>query len=528
MPTPPRRAKPKPKPPPSKPKPPPPRAAEPDGVLLTRATAAVADSSGGWSPERFAGAVQAKVSPPGARPCPSREPLPPQLDEESAAWARASIGSDFNGALEDAHDASDSLARASAAVVDTSVFDASGEWSPQRCAGGVRAELRTPHARPHPPRKPPPPQIDTKPEQWGSQCTARERASSASGTGSDFDKLPQGDAHQASVRLTRATAAVADAAVVDTPSEWSPRRSAGGVHAELQQTYTEPGAWDSPQGERERASSLDSAGSGSDELLSTDQFAQQVSLDAGELARTITLVGKSARTEASSAGAALIDGEELSGNEAEVESEPEPQLESEPEPYVSVGPHFDVARLQAAAHARANPVWERSPQNGGPKGCGWCDQTFCTTRLRYHCHRCGWAVCDRCSPHQMILDTWLAHAKPHKVRHDVSDTALRVCDGCARAAHDPAAAPVFYLATIQRFSDHTSVRQVGPFKSDALAEWDAASAFDMHALFEMLPGATAATVLNRSLLMRDETALVLQRKVEASFAANTGRVKAEN
>lgn len=90
-----------------------------------------------------------------------------------------------------------------------------------------------------------------------------------------------------------------------------------------------------------------------------------------------------------------------------------------------------------------------------------------------------------------------------------------MCDGCARAEHDPAAAAVFFLATISRVGDDTIVRQVGPFKSDDIAEWDAASVFDIHALFEMLPGATAATFLHRSRLMRDETALALQRKVAA-------------
>ena len=89
--------------------------------------------------------------------------------------------------------------------------------------------------------------------------------------------------------------------------------------------------------------------------------------------------------------------------------------------------------------------------------CMWCDQVFSPTCWRYHCRRCGWAVCDGCSSHRLTLDTWLEYEKPHAVRHDVSDSVQRVCEGCARAAHKPAAAPVFYLATISRISDQTSV-----------------------------------------------------------------------
>jgi hypothetical protein len=455
MPTPPRRAK---------PKPPPPRPAEPQGGVLTRATAAVADASAEWAPRRAA-----------ARPHPPPGPPPPQTtDVEPVTWPRAGIGSAFDGALEDAREASSSRTRATA---------------------GVQSELSPAPVRPRPPREPPPPQTDAEPESWGSQHAARERASSVLSTGSDFEELMQASTHKASAGLTRvsaaavdasvggltrATAAVVDASVAD--GAWSPQHSAAGVQ------------------------------------------------DDARLARRVPRpAGVHLSTEASSAVTALIDGEEVSLTDDEVEVQPEPELQLEPEPesYVSAGPHFDAARLQAAAHARANPVWERSPKHGGPNGCGWCDQTFCRTRLRYHCHRCGWAVCDRCSPHRLILDTWLPHTKPHEVRHDVSDNLLRVCDGCARAAHDPAAAPVFYLATISRVGDHINVRQVGPLKSDAIAEWDAASLFDMHALFELLPGGTAATFLNRSRLMRDETALALQRKVESTFAANSGRVNKE-
>ena len=66
-------------------------------------------------------------------------------------------------------------------------------------------------------------------------------------------------------------------------------------------------------------------------------------------------------------------------------------------------------------------------------------------------------------------------------------------------------------------------RQVGPLKSDAFAEWDAASAVDAHALFEMMPGATAATLLSNSWLMRADTVRSLQRKVEATVASRRGR-----
>lgn len=61
-------------------------------------------------------------------------------------------------------------------------------------------------------------------------------------------------------------------------------------------------------------------------------------------------------------------------------------------------------------------------------------------------------------------------------------------------------------------------RQVGPLRSDAFAEWDSASSIDAHALFEIRPGATAATLLNHSWLMGDDTVQALQTKVEAKFA----------
>ena len=233
---------------------------------------------------------------------------------------------------------------------------------------------------------------------------------------------------------------------------------------------------------RDRACSIDSGGSvestGSDfddwmesvvdRTMSPTEFLtdrDSVSLDV-ELGRTISTFHASARPEASTAVVARIDGEQLSLSDDECDPEPgAPQLDPEPQPGVNacedvapeVGPRFDPMRLKAAVEARANPVWERSTKNGGSSTCGWCDQTFGPTCWRYHCRRCGWAVCDSCSPHRMFLDMWLENEKPHTVRHDVSKTLQRVCDGCARAAHEPAAAPVFYLATISRVSDQTSV-----------------------------------------------------------------------
>lgn len=221
---------------------------------------------------------------------------------------------------------------------------------------------------------------------------------------------------------------------------------------------------------------MDSAGSDFDEWMESvlDGVARWVSEANGlparaevpldvELGRTISTFHKSAQPEASSVVAAMIDGEELrlSDDEDSVPDEPEPEPEAERGPYVSgaaaMRPRFHPARLKAAVEARSNPVWERSTKNGGSGVCMWCDQVFSPTCWRYHCRRCGWAVCDSCSPHRLILDTWLEYEKPHAVRHDVSDSAQRVCDGCARAAHEPAAAPVFYLATISRISDQTSV-----------------------------------------------------------------------
>jgi hypothetical protein len=250
---------------------------------------------------------------------------------------------------------------------------------------------------------------------------------------------------------------------------------------------TEPEPEPEPDSHRDRASSMDSAGSvestGSDfdewmesalgRTMSPTEFLIDrgpVSLDV-ELGRTISTFHASARPEASSAVAALIDGEELSlsddecdpesehphDTQSEPEAEPKPGLEACKDGSPGVGPRFDAVRLKAAVEARAKPVWERSTKNGGSSTCGWCDQTFGPTCWRYHCRRCGWAVCDGCSPHRMTLDTWLEDEKPHTVRHDVTEALQRVCDGCARAAHEPAAAPVFYLATISRVSDQTSV-----------------------------------------------------------------------
>ena len=228
---------------------------------------------------------------------------------------------------------------------------------------------------------------------------------------------------------------------------------------------------------RDRACSVASTGSDFDEWMEsmfvddgtgTNDFSvtQEVSLQR-ELSRTISAFHKNARPEGSWAVPA-VDGAELTLSDDEHDSqrdcEPEPEPEAEPESGAQPepdaresGPRFDTERLKAAAKARARPVWERSTKNGGSSMCMWCDQTFSPTCWRYHCRRCGWAVCDRCSPHRLILDTWLEYEKPHAVRHEVSETTQRVCDGCARAAHEPAAASVFYLATISRISDQTSV-----------------------------------------------------------------------
>ena len=243
---------------------------------------------------------------------------------------------------------------------------------------------------------------------------------------------------------------------------------------ELDQWSEPEEPWGLPAG-RDRALSLDSTGSDFDRLLQAAAFGEsvsdeivdaEVSLDV-ELTRTMTSTfQKSARTGGSSAVAALIDGEEVPLSDDELESdhfqpEHEPEPEPDPQPYpdrgAAAGPRFDAARLKRAAKARANPVWERSKNNGGSATCMWCDEPFGLTCRRYNCRRCGWAVCDGCSPHRSALDTWLEGDKPHAVRSDLSDSMLRVCDGCARAAHEPAAAPVFYLATSLRISDQITV-----------------------------------------------------------------------
>ena len=278
----------------------------------------------------------------------------------------------------------------------------------------------------------------------------------------------------------------------------------------------------------------DKPGSFLDEQAVTEEFEQsmdrEVSLD-GELTRTMSTFMRSTRAVSTvdRVRSGTLDGEVVdpSGDEPEPEPEPEPQQQPEPAPapggYMGGGPRIDPVRVKRAAQARAAPSWQDDVP-GGQAACMWCDVLFNERTWQQHCRRCGWAVCDGCSPHRQVLDVWLDGKHPHAVKYERSGETLRVCAGCARAgAHAPRAE--YYLATMSRISDQITVRQVGPSRADALAGWEDLTIVDTHALFELQPGATAA-VIKSSWLIRDQTVDILKTEVEDAAAAQQDRAKA--
>ena len=89
----------------------------------------------------------------------------------------------------------------------------------------------------------------------------------------------------------------------------------------------------------------------------------------------------------------------------------------------------------AAEKARANPRWIRSTESDV---CMLCQRSFGRlTDLKHHCRRCGWAVCDKCSPKKLVLLRWLDDQKPHALKETKSTEALRVCLGCYDAELNP-------------------------------------------------------------------------------------------
>jgi hypothetical protein len=65
-------------------------------------------------------------------------------------------------------------------------------------------------------------------------------------------------------------------------------------------------------------------------------------------------------------------------------------------------------------HARRHPRWMRS---GDAPACLLCKAKFNkNTTRKHHCRRCGYAVCDACSAHEVELARWLEAEKPHELR----------------------------------------------------------------------------------------------------------------
>ena len=270
-------------------------------------------------------------------------------------------------------------------------------------------------------------------------------------------------------------------------------------------------------------------GSFLDEQAVTEDFEEsldrEVSLD-GELSRTMSTFMRSERAVATidrARSGTLIDGEvvELSDDEPEPEPEPEPGPGAGSGGHVGTGPRFNLVRVKQAAVARAAPSW----QGDGRAACMWCDISFDERTWQQHCRRCGWAVCDACSPHRQGLDVWLDGNHPHAVQHERSSSTLRVCVGCARAADEPGAAPKYFLATMSRISDQITVRQVGPSRADALLEWEHTNNIDSHALFELQLRTTAATAIKKSWLMLNQTVNTLKAEVEDTATAQQERAK---
>lgn len=93
----------------------------------------------------------------------------------------------------------------------------------------------------------------------------------------------------------------------------------------------------------------------------------------------------------------------------------------------------------AAEKARANPRWISSSES---KACMLCKRPFGRfTDLKHHCRRCGWAVCDNCSPNKLVLHRWLEEDKPHALRETTSPKALRICLICHDAELASRSAP---------------------------------------------------------------------------------------
>eukprot|EP01043_Picozoa_sp_COSAG02_P014404 COSAG02_NODE_593_length_19851_cov_13.232736_12_plen_379_part_00 len=87
-----------------------------------------------------------------------------------------------------------------------------------------------------------------------------------------------------------------------------------------------------------------------------------------------------------------------------------------------------AAEQTPAENARENPRWIGSAESDA---CMLCQRAFGRVMdVKHHCRRCGWAVCDRCSPNKLVLNRWLEDDKPHALRETRSPHALRVCLGC--------------------------------------------------------------------------------------------------
>ena len=118
----------------------------------------------------------------------------------------------------------------------------------------------------------------------------------------------------------------------------------------------------------------------------------------------------------------------------------------------------------ASPGTRSSPRWERSAKNGGSANCMApgcavaggavfssltcappCSLSCAVAQLvdgltpgrvgagRYHCRRCGRAVCWDCSKRTCHLSVWIEEKKPHTMHRTPSAGPLQVCDGCFEA-----------------------------------------------------------------------------------------------
>ena len=118
----------------------------------------------------------------------------------------------------------------------------------------------------------------------------------------------------------------------------------------------------------------------------------------------------------------------------------------------------------ASPGTRSSPRWERSAKNGGSANCVApgcavaggavfssltcappCSLSCAVAQLvdgltsgrvgagRYHCRRCGRAVCWDCSKRTRHISVWIEKKKPHTVHRTPSAGPLQVCDGCFEA-----------------------------------------------------------------------------------------------